>query len=75
MDSNKILAIIGYILAIVFSWGGLIYGILLYLISSNQYLKKHGKYIAILSLAILLIGAVLIAIFGVAIFGIGLIES
>ena len=62
---DLIIAIIGYLLAILFPVIGVIYGLVLYfLLGDNPDLKKHGKYIIIVGVVILVIGIIAVAVIG-----------
>ncbi|WP_407392100.1 hypothetical protein [Methanobrevibacter sp.] len=75
MDTNKILVIIGYILAILFSFIGLIYGLVLYFAKGDdEYLKKHAKYIIIIAVVLMILSFVLTMIFGISMIGMGMMS-
>lgn len=75
MDTNKILVIIGYILAILFSFIGLIYGLVLYFAKGDdEYLKKHAKYIIIIAVVLMILSFILTMIFGISMIGMGMMS-
>lgn len=56
MDSGKIIAVVGYILAVFLPVIGIIYGTALFFIKGDdEYIRNHAKYIII-------IGAVFLAL-------------
>lgn len=56
---DTIIAVIGYILAILIPIIGIIYGLVVYfLLGDNPDLKKHGKYIIIVGIVIFIIGII-----------------
>ena len=56
MDSEKIIAVVGYILAVFLPVIGIIYGTILFFIKGDdEYIRNHAKYIII-------IGAVFLAL-------------
>ena len=68
MEFETIIAIIGYILAIVFPLVGVIYGLILYFVKGDdEYLKKHAKYIIIVGVAMMIISIILMALFGISV--------
>ena len=70
MESETIIAIIGYILAVLFPIIGVIFGLLLYLTKGDdEYIKKHAKYIIIVGIIFVIISIILIMIYGVTSFG------
>lgn len=70
MDSRTILAILGYILAILFPLIGVIYGLVLYFVKGDdEYIKKHAKYIIILGVVMMIISILLVTVLGVSIIG------
>lgn len=72
MENGTILAVIGYILAIFFSLIGLIYGLILYFVKDDdEYVRKHAKYIIIISAIFLVIGFVVTMMFGFTALAIG----
>lgn len=69
VDSGKILAIIGYLLAIFFPLIGIIYGLILYFAKGDDaYIKKHAKYIIIIGVILLCISFVLMMVFNISMF-------
>ena len=69
MESGKILAIIGYILAILFPLIGVIYGLILFFAKGDdEYVKKHAKYIIIVGVVMMIISIIVVAL-GVSILG------
>ena len=75
MESEQILAIIGYILAILFSFIGLIYGLVLYFAKGDdEYLKKHAKYIIIIAVVLMILSFILTMIFGISMIGMGMMS-
>ena len=67
VDSGKILAIIGYILAICFPLIGIIYGLILYFVKGDDaYIKKHAKYIIIVGLVMFCLAFVLMMVFNIS---------
>lgn len=69
MDSGKILAIIGYLLAICFPLIGIIYGLVLYFAKGDDaYIKKHAKYIIIVGAILLCISFILMMVFNISMF-------
>ena len=72
MDSRTILAIIGYILAILFPLIGVIYGLILYFVKGDdEYIKKHAKYIIIVGVIMMIISIVLAMVMGIPLLAIG----
>lgn len=70
MNSDTILAIIGYILAILFPLIGVIYGLIIYFVKGdNEYLKNHAKYIIIVGVVMIIISFILVTLFGLSLFG------
>ena len=54
---DTIIAVIGYILAVLIPIIGIIYGLVVYfLLGDNPDLKTHGKYIIIVGIVIFVIG-------------------
>lgn len=69
MESDTILAIIGYILAILFPLIGVIYGLILYFAKGdNEYIKKHAKYIIIVGVIMMVIALILTMVMGISLF-------
>ena len=59
---DKIIAIVGYLLAIFIPIVGLIVGVILYFVKKEDpFYQKHAKYIIIVAIAIWIIGALLVA--------------
>ena len=59
---DKIIAIVGYLLAIFIPIVGLIVGVILYFVKKEDpFYQKHAKYIIIVAIAIWVIGALLVA--------------
>ena len=59
---DKIIAIVGYLLAIFIPILGLIVGVILYFVKKEDpFYQKHAKYIIIVAIAIWVIGALLVA--------------
>ncbi|WP_405298123.1 DUF4870 domain-containing protein [Methanobrevibacter sp.] len=72
MDSRTIIAIIGYILAILFPLIGVIYGLILYFVKGDdEYIKKHAKYIIIVGVIMMIISIVLAMVMGISLLAIG----
>ncbi len=58
---DKVIAIVGYLLAIFIPIVGLIVGVILYFVKKEDpFYQKHAKYIIIVAIAIWIIGAILI---------------
>lgn len=56
MDSGKIIAVVGYLLAVLLPVIGIIYGTILFFVKGDdEYIRNHAKYIII-------IGAVFLAL-------------
>lgn len=69
MESDTILAIIGYILAILFPLIGVIYGLILYFAKGdNEYIKKHAKYIIIVGVIMMVISLIVTMVMGISLF-------
>ena len=70
MEAEKILAIIGYILAILFPLIGVIYGLVLYFVKGDdEYIKKHAKYIIIVGVLMMVISIILVSVLGISMLG------
>lgn len=70
MESEKILAIIGYILAILLPLVGVIYGLVLYFVKGDdEYVKKHAKYIIIVGVVMMVISIILVSVLGISMLG------
>lgn len=70
MESEKILAIIGYILAILLPLIGVIYGLVLYFVKGDdEYVKKHAKYIIIVGVVMIIISIILVSVLGISMLG------
>ena len=75
MESETILAIIGYVLAVLFPLIGVIYGLALYFLKGDdEYLKKHAKYIIIVGVVMMILSIVLAMIFGISMIGLSAIS-
>jgi hypothetical protein len=58
---DKIIAIVGYLLAIFIPIVGLIIGVILYFVKKEDpFYQKHSKYIILVAIAIWAIGAILL---------------
>lgn len=68
MDNDAILIIFGYILAIFFNVIGAVYGLILYLTTDSESVKKHAIFIMIIGLIVVIIFAVMFFIMGISIF-------
>lgn len=69
MESDTILAVIGYILAILFPLIGVIYGLILYFAKGdNEYIKKHAKYIIIVGVIMMVIALIVTMVMGISLF-------
>lgn len=67
MDSEKILVILGYILAVFFPLIGVIYGLILYFIKGEtEFIKKHAKYIIIVGVILIIINLILVTTMGIS---------
>lgn len=67
MDSEKILVILGYILAVFFPLIGVIYGLILYFIKGEtEFIKKHAKYIIIVGVIFIIINLILVTTMGIS---------
>lgn len=70
METETILAIVGYILAILFPLIGVIYGLILYFAKGDdEYIKKHAKYIIIVGVVMMLLSIILVSLLGVSMLG------
>lgn len=70
MDTDTILAVIGYILAIILPLIGVIYGLILYFAKGDdEYIKKHAKYIIIVGVVMIIISLILASIMGISMLG------
>ena len=70
METEKILAIIGYILAILFPLIGVIYGLIFYFAKGDdEYVKKHAKYIIIVGVVMMLLSIIIVSVLGVSMLG------
>ena len=70
METEKILAIIGYILAILFPLIGVIYGLILYFAKGDdESVKTHAKYIIIVGVVMMFISVIVVSILGVSMLG------
>lgn len=70
VDSKTILAIIGYILAVLIPFIGLIYGLILYFTKGDdEYLKKHAKYIIIVAVILWAFSLILMVVFDITVLG------
>ncbi|WP_405290207.1 DUF4870 domain-containing protein [Methanobrevibacter sp.] len=70
MESEQILAIIGYILAILLPLVGVIYGLVLYFVKGDdEYIKKHAKYIIIVGVLMMVISIILVSVLGISMLG------
>ena len=70
MEAEKILAIIGYILAILFPLIGVIYGLILFFAKGDdEYVKKHAKYIIIVGVVMIIISIIVVSALGVSMLG------
>ena len=70
MEAEKILAIIGYILAILLPLVGVIYGLVLYFVKGDdEYIKKHAKYIIIVGVLMMVISIILVSVLGISMLG------
>ena len=70
METETILAIAGYIIAIFFPLIGVIYGLMLYFTKGDdEYLKKHGKYIIIVGVVVMIISILLAMMMGISVLG------
>ena len=64
-EGNRLVAVTGYALAILFSPFGLLYGIILFFMKNDEpYYAKHAKYIIITAVAVIIIGIVLASMMG-----------
>ncbi len=71
MDSDTIIVIIGYILAILVPLIGVIYGLVFYFVKGeDEYIKKHAKYIMIVGVVMIIISIIVTTILGVSVLAI-----
>lgn len=72
MDSDTILVIIGYIIALLFPLIGVILGLVLYFVKGdNEFVKKHAKYIIILGVVMMIISILIVTTMGITLIGMG----
>ncbi len=71
-EGSTIVIILGYILAIFESFPlGLIFALILYFLTDNEYYRQHGKYMLIISVLITVIvlvffGGIILAMLGMS---------
>lgn len=76
MENETIVAIVGYVLAVVIPILGILVGLLIFFTKGdNEYLRQHAKYIIIVGVAMIVLTAVLVMIFGVSLLGLGMAMS
>lgn len=67
MDNKDILVIFGYILAIFFNVIGAGYGLILYITTDDDSVKKHAIFIMIIGLFVVIIFSVMFFIMGISV--------
>lgn len=70
MEIERILIIVGYILAIFFPLIGVIYGLMLYFTKGDdENVKKHGIYVIIVGVVMMIISILLAMMMGISVLG------